>query len=122
LSIFTAMRHERYFSQPLEFHPERWLSPEHQLYDARYANDNLKAIHPFSLGPRQCPGKEIAWSQIKLFLGKVLWAFDLEGVQGQDKSFDKDFSVHAMWNRPDLYVRFLPAKGQTLPGKLSLQR
>jgi len=111
------MRHKRYFHQPLEFRPERWLPPDHRLYDKQYANDNLKALYHFGLGPRQCPGKEIAWSQLMLFLGKVLWAFDLEGVRGHDKSFDKDFSVHTMWNRPDLYVRFVPVKAQILPEK-----
>ncbi|GAB1318005.1 hypothetical protein MFIFM68171_08215 [Madurella fahalii] len=57
-------------------------------------------------------GREIAWSQTRLFLGKILWTFDLEGVRGHERSIDKDFSVHVMWNRPELYVRFLPAKGQ----------
>ncbi|KAK3292010.1 cytochrome P450 [Chaetomium fimeti] len=108
LSSFTAMRHERYFADPLEFRPERWLPADHALYDTRYANDNLKAFFPFSLGPRQCTGREIAWSQTRLFLAKVLWTFELEGVRGHDKSFDDDFSVHVMWNRPELYVRFVP--------------
>ncbi|KAK3940246.1 hypothetical protein QBC46DRAFT_341805 [Diplogelasinospora grovesii] len=47
-------------------------------------------------------------------LGEELWTFDLEGVRGHEQSFDKDFSAHVMWNRPELYVRFLPAKGQQL--------
>jgi cytochrome P450 len=110
LSSFTAMRSPQYFADPLEFHPERWLPPEHPLYSTRYANDNLKAFFPFSLGPRQCTGREIAWSQTRLFLGKVLWTFDLEGVRGHEKSFDKDFRVFVLWDRPELYVRFLPAK------------
>ncbi|KAK4206768.1 cytochrome P450 [Rhypophila decipiens] len=108
LSTFTAMRHPRYFTDPLEFRPQRWLPPDHPLYEKRYADDNLKAFSPFGLGPRQCSGREIAWSQTRLFLGKLLWTFDLEGVKGHDKSIDKDFTVHVMWNRPELWVRFLP--------------
>ncbi|CRG91780.1 Cytochrome P450 3A2 [Talaromyces islandicus] len=69
LSTLTAMRHERYFRDPKEFHPERWLPHDHPLFNDRYANDNLKAYFPFSLGPRQCTGREIAWSQLRLFLG-----------------------------------------------------
>ncbi|KAM7193008.1 Cytochrome P450 [Rhypophila sp. PSN 637] len=112
LSTFTAMRHLRYFTDPLEFRPQRWLPPDHPLYEKRYADDNLKAFFPFGLGPRQCSGREIAWSQTRLFLGKLLWTFDLEGVKGHDKSIDEDFSVHVMWNRPELWVRFLPAAGE----------
>ncbi|KAK3369914.1 cytochrome P450 [Podospora didyma] len=110
LSTFTAQRHEDYFTDPLEFRPQRWLPAEHPLYETRYANDNLKAYFPFSLGPRQCTGREIAWSQTRLFLGKVLWTFDVEGVRGLQYSFDRDFSCHMMWNRPELWVRFLPRK------------
>jgi len=112
LSSFTAMRHERYFKNPLEFHPERWLPKNHPQYDTKHANDNLKAFFPFSLGPRQCTGREIALSQTRLFLGKVLWTFDLVGVRGFERSFDADFSVHLLWNRPDLFVRFVPVSGQ----------
>ncbi|KAB5558036.1 isotrichodermin C-15 hydroxylase [Coniochaeta sp. 2T2.1] len=60
---FTAARHPRYWREPLSFKPERWLPTDHPLYDTRYANDNLKAFFPFGLGPRQCIGREIAWSQ-----------------------------------------------------------
>ena len=80
-------------------------------YDKPVEHDNLKAFFPFSLGPRQCTGREIALSQTRLFLGKVLFAFDLEGVRGHDMDFDKDFSVHILWNRPDLWVRFRPRQG-----------
>ncbi|CAG8982559.1 hypothetical protein HYALB_00007275 [Hymenoscyphus albidus] len=107
LSSFKAMRGERYLRDPLGFHPERWLSSEHPLYDTRYADDNLKSFFPFGLGPRKCTGREIAWSQTRLFLGKVLWSFDLEGVRGHEKSFD-EFKVYVMWNRPELWVRYSP--------------
>ncbi|TVY85265.1 Cytochrome P450 monooxygenase aclL [Lachnellula suecica] len=111
VSSFTAMRSERYFRDPLEFHPARWLPQDHSLYDIKYADDNLKAFYPFGVGPRMCTGREIAWSQIRLFLGKVLWSFDLEAVSGHEKSFNRDFRVFVMWERPELYVRFLPARG-----------
>lgn len=57
-----------------------------------------------------CTGRDIAWQQTKLFLAKVLWTFDLEGVRGLDKDFNKDFTVHVMWYRPELRVRFVPVE------------
>jgi cytochrome P450 len=106
LSTFAAARNARYFRDPEDFRPERWLPQDHPLYDPKFRDDNLKAFFPFSLGTRQCTGKEIAYMQTRLFLGKVLWTFDLEGVRGHDKTFDENFSVHVLWNRPELYVRF----------------
>ncbi|KAF7893214.1 uncharacterized protein EAF02_000752 [Botrytis sinoallii] len=112
ISHFAPARSSRYFSDPLEFRPQRWLPSNHPKYNNKYQNDNLKAFLPFNQGPRMCPACAIAWTQMKLYLAKVLWAFDLEAVPGQDLSFDRDFSVYTMWNKPKIWVRFLPVKSE----------
>ncbi|MCJ1306503.1 hypothetical protein MMC25_000146 [Agyrium rufum] len=105
---FAAARSPRYFADPLHYRPQRWLPPDHPDYDPKYQNDNQKAFLPFNQGPRMCPGYAIAWDQIRLFLTKVLWSFDLKMVVGQDLSFDRDFTVYTMWNKPPFRVRFVP--------------
>lgn len=110
VSSFSAARNPSYFRDPLEFRPQRWLSPDHPEYDTRYADDQLKSFYPFGIGPRMCTGREIAWHQTKVFVAKVLWSFDMEGVRGVDKDFNRDFRVHVMWYRPELWVRFVPVK------------
>jgi cytochrome P450 len=39
------------FTDPFVFAPERWLG------DKKYESDNRDAMQPFSVGPRNCPGK-----------------------------------------------------------------
>ncbi|CAJ2504342.1 Uu.00g117360.m01.CDS01 [Anthostomella pinea] len=107
-SYFTIGRNPQNFHDPLNYHPARWLPSDHPKYEARFANDKLKSIYPFGLGPRVCAGREVAWSMIGLFLGKVLWTFDLEMIKGQDATFDKDYSLHIMWYKPNVRVRFVP--------------
>ncbi|KAH9895536.1 isotrichodermin C-15 hydroxylase [Xylariomycetidae sp. FL2044] len=107
-SQFAASRSPRHFHEPLSYHPQRWLSPGAPGYDERFARDNLKAFFPFILGPRQCIGRESAWPQLRLFLAKVLWTFDLEKVGSRDLNLDHDLSVHSLWNKPELQVRFAP--------------
>jgi hypothetical protein len=63
-----------------------------------------------------CLGREIALQQVKLFMAKVLWTFNMEGVKGMDKNFDDDFSLHAMWYRPRIWVRFHSVKRSENPG------
>jgi hypothetical protein len=111
-SFFTVLRSDRYFCDPLQYRPQRWLAPEHPKYEQRFSQDNLKSMFPFILGPRMCPGRESAWIQIRLFLAKVLWTFDLELVKGHNLSFDRDFSVFTMWNKPEMRVRLIPASGR----------
>jgi aspirochlorine biosynthesis cytochrome P450 monooxygenase len=53
-------RSERFFDNPKEFRPERWLTTDdsnaHHVEgtDGCYADEVLR---PFSLGPRNCVGK-----------------------------------------------------------------
>jgi cytochrome P450 len=83
------------------------LGLDHPRFNPRYKDDNLKASRPFSQGPRGCPGGLIAVAVIRLFITKVLWAFDLEAVEGQDAlSFDRDFVFLTFWERPPYWVRF----------------
>jgi len=71
----------------------------------------LKASKPFSQGIRGCPGGAIAMSIIRLFIAKVLWEFDLEAVEGQERlSFDKHFKFLAFWERPQYWVQFKTAQ------------
>ncbi|KAI0021237.1 cytochrome P450 [Xylariomycetidae sp. FL0641] len=106
ISNFAIARDPANFRDPLAFRPARWLPAADPRHDPRHARDRLKAFAPFGVGPRMCTGREIAWQQTKLFLAKVLWAFDVEGVRGMDRSFDGDFRLYAMWKRPAVWVRF----------------
>ncbi|KAK8094823.1 cytochrome P450 [Apiospora hydei] len=107
-SIWALARHPDYFHQPLRFQPQRWLPASHALYDPAFADDNLKSLYPFSLGPRVCMGREIAWTQAKLFLAKVLWSFDIVKVEGQRVDLERDLLHYGFFEKPEVYVRFLP--------------
>lgn len=47
----ATYRNEALFRKPYEFHPERWLG------DPEFKDDQLDALEPFSVGPRNCLGK-----------------------------------------------------------------
>ncbi|ORY71062.1 cytochrome P450 [Pseudomassariella vexata] len=105
-SIFGFSRSPRYFHEPLKFRPQRWLQADHPLYDPAFANDHLKALMPFSAGPRQCMGKEIAWVEAKLFFAKVLWIFDVSKVSGQKFDLESTLLQYGFLVKPDMKIRF----------------
>lgn len=60
---------EHYFPGPFTFHPERWLGDTKNLRDT---------FMPFSLGPRGCAGKAMAYLEIFLVVAKMMWYFDFK--------------------------------------------
>ncbi|KAI1422851.1 cytochrome P450 [Xylaria sp. FL1777] len=109
ISYFSAVRSPRFFHEPLRFRPERWLSPDDPRFDPSFENDVLKVSKPFSQGLRGCPGGSIATAIVRLFIAKLVWRFDLETTQN-DISFDKNFKFMTFWERPDFFVRVIPAR------------
>lgn len=54
LSIYqwATYRREKWFKDPHEFHPERFLG------DPKYQDDRMDAFQPFHIGPRNCIGRK----------------------------------------------------------------
>ncbi|KAF3763040.1 cytochrome P450 [Cryphonectria parasitica EP155] len=105
-SAFTYNRSARFFHDPRTFRPERWLPHDHPDYDVAFAEDDHRAHFPFIVGPRQCPGREVARIMFRLFIAKTIWLFDMEQVS-EELEFDGSFRVYGMWAKPELRVRFV---------------
>ncbi|KAF2495828.1 cytochrome P450 monooxygenase [Lophium mytilinum] len=63
------------FRNPDEFVPERWIG-------TAYDSDVKKAAAPFSLGPRNCIGKGLAYMEMRIMLARLFWNFDVVSVDG----------------------------------------
>ncbi|KAI9149622.1 Cytochrome P450 monooxygenase astJ [Paramyrothecium foliicola] len=95
------------FNQPETFAPERWLSAEHPLHDAQFDTDNKAACKPFSYGPRDCIGKNLAYAEMRLVLARMLWNFDFELEPGQEDWAAKQ-RVFVVFEKSPLLVRLKP--------------
>lgn len=69
-----ALHHdEKYYPEPFLYKPERWLADEgSELAKAR------SAFCAFSIGPRGCVGKTMAYQELMTVMGRVLWEFDIK--------------------------------------------
>lgn len=65
----------KHFQEPDRFLPERWIDPA-------YSSDVKKAAQPFSAGPRNCLGKNLAYMEMRLMVARLLWNFDIVSVDG----------------------------------------
>ncbi|TGO36475.1 hypothetical protein BHYA_0123g00030 [Botrytis hyacinthi] len=104
------------FHLPYEFHPERWLStadvedlksafPDIKLTDLKiFEGDNKKARQPFRMGPANCIGKNLAYAEMRVLLGNVVWGYDLEGARNSESWLERN-RIYGLWKKPDLWVK-----------------
>lgn len=111
VSQYATYRSSHNFADPDNFHPERWLSAQNATADddiARFANDDRAAMQPFSTGPRNCIGRNLAYHEARLLLCSVLWNFDLE-LDPRSHGWDKQ-PVYTLWEKYPLWVKVAERK------------
>lgn len=97
-----------HFEKPDEMHPERWF-PEGER-PKEFDNDNRAVHQPFSYGPRNCIGKNLAYSEMRLISAKLLFRFDLskpaEGTRARQEfdTWKETQLVKILWEKPPLWV------------------
>lgn len=106
--MWAATKSERNFHNPYEFRPERWLNRDTNT------TDKLSASNAFSLGPRGCIGKHLAYMEMRLIMGKLLWWNNVERVVGEGneiwnpaRDYEK-MTVYTNWSKKGLKVRLRP--------------
>lgn len=69
----------RAFVKPDEFIPERWSTQPELIL-------NKTAFFPFSIGKFSCIGKQLALSELRTVIAKMVLEFDVEFAEGEDGS------------------------------------
>ncbi|MCJ1300839.1 hypothetical protein MMC08_003638, partial [Hypocenomyce scalaris] len=99
---FAAYHSPNNFAKPTSFIPSRWLEKHEPIFD----NDRKAIFQPFSAGPRNCIGKNLAYAEMKLILAKMVWHFDMELVTTEGNWADQ--KVYLVFQRTQLLVKLTP--------------
>ncbi|KAF7192041.1 Cytochrome P450 monooxygenase [Pseudocercospora fuligena] len=99
--IYAACRSPTNFRNPDHFVPERWTGE-----DSAYDFDVKEAAQVFSVGPRDCLGRNLALAELKLVIARLLWQYDMEQCFPNDWADQKVFLV---WEKTPLMVKLQPA-------------
>ncbi|KAH8898557.1 isotrichodermin C-15 hydroxylase [Thozetella sp. PMI_491] len=95
-----AMYHSREnWTKPWEFSPERFLDKENV--------DNFEALQPFSYGPRNCIGRNLAIAEMRLILARIVFDFDLE-LAPEGRGWIEKQRSFSIWVKPALPVYLKP--------------
>ncbi|ETN41942.1 uncharacterized protein HMPREF1541_03881 [Cyphellophora europaea CBS 101466] len=66
---------DEFFDNASDFRPERWIDGGEGSHTKRHVKNAYSA---FSAGPRNCVGKTLALTEMRLLTAKLLWHFDME--------------------------------------------
>ncbi|KAA8644060.1 cytochrome P450 [Aspergillus tanneri] len=107
VAFYSAFRATTNFTEPDSFLPERWLQ-ESNNSNQRFASDIKEVLQPFSYGPRNCLGKNLANAEMRLIATKLLWNFDMSLEDGSDNwEAQKSYNV---WQKKPLMVKLTPVQ------------
>ncbi|EQL02115.1 Cytochrome P450 family protein [Ophiocordyceps sinensis CO18] len=84
---YTLHHNEDYFPMPFGYAPERWLGGEtNPLTGDTTSDDDVagaqSAFCPFSVGPRGCIGKGLAYAEMTTTLARTLYLYDMRRAVG----------------------------------------
>ncbi|ROV96976.1 hypothetical protein VSDG_04123 [Cytospora chrysosperma] len=103
VSHYAMFHNSKNFSDPFSFKPERFIEPE------KFPNDKIDAVQPFSVGPRDCIGKNLAYAEMRTILARMLFNFDLELAEPEKDWMDQQ--ITSLWVKDALNVRLTPVQG-----------
>jgi versicolorin B desaturase len=73
-----------------------------------FTGDNYGAYQPWSVGIRNCIGRNLAYAEVRLTLAKVLWHFDITLDNERTGDF-LDQKIWSIWAKRELYMKLKTA-------------
>lgn len=99
LAMYTS---ERNFKRASEFLPQRWLG------DTEFDGDAKHCVQPFSVGSRDCLGKNMAYHEMRLIAAKVFYNFDIELCPESENWTDQ--KTYVLWEKHPLMCKLKTVK------------
>lgn len=83
---YTIHHNEAYYAEPFRFVPERWIVGSKLPSGGVVCEADVAvaqgAFCPFSVGPRGCIGKGLAYVEMSITLARMLWLYDVRQALG----------------------------------------
>ncbi|KAK0744573.1 cytochrome P450 [Apiosordaria backusii] len=104
-----AVNHlSRNFTEPDQFIPERWLEAD-SFEGITFDKSRHNALQPFSVGPRNCIGKNLAYVEMRVILARFIWHFDLALGDEKSRAFP-EAKAFGLWIKNPLKIRLIPVR------------
>ncbi|KAI1420447.1 cytochrome P450 monooxygenase [Xylaria sp. FL1777] len=104
MPMFASFNATSNWVEPRRFAPERWTGEDPE----KYSRDRRDALKPFSYGPRNCLGQQLANHEVRLIIAKMAWHFDLV-LMNECIGWENQTS-YTFWEKHPLWVKMVPVR------------
>ena len=95
--VYAIHHKEEYHSNPLAYKPERWIASDGEGgAGAEDVATAQAAFCPFSIGPRWCIGKSLAYLEVSTTLARTVWLYDIRLVGGKENVRKGEIAKYAL--------------------------
>ncbi|XP_040985809.1 flavonoid 3'-monooxygenase CYP75B137-like [Juglans microcarpa x Juglans regia] len=101
LHIWAIQRDPKYWDNPLEFKPERFLNNAYGGFD--YSGNNFKYL-PFGSGRRICAGLALGERTLKYILASLLHSYEWKLPQGSEIEFSDTYGMITKKKNPTIAI------------------
>ncbi|KAI1209013.1 cytochrome P450 ClCP1 [Annulohypoxylon truncatum] len=98
---YSVNHNPNFWTEPDSFAPERFMG------DPKFKNDQLDAMQPFSVGPRNCIGRNMAYAEMRLILARIIYNFDMV-IADDSRDWVKIQKAYTLWKKPALNIHMKP--------------
>lgn len=77
VSSYAIHHNPAFYPEPFDFKPERWIAGSDPSITTESVRIAQSAFCPFSVGPRGCIGKSLAYSELTTTLARVVFLYDM---------------------------------------------
>ena len=84
VNFWSLHRDSRNFSHAESFYPDRWLIAEGLEQSKEKLVHNSNAFIPFSFGPANCVGKNLALQEMRMVICHIMQTLELRFPEGYD--------------------------------------
>jgi len=80
---YTLHHNAAYYPSPFTYSPERWIAGSSPSITSESVEIAHSAFCPFSIGPRGCIGKGLAYTELMTALARIIWLFEMRLKLGE---------------------------------------
>ena len=72
-----------------------------------WEEDKRKIVQPFSVGPRNCIGRNLAMAEMRVLLARLMWGFEMV-LDERSAEWGRGQDIFLVYDKPSLWVRLKP--------------